>query len=116
MAGDESGKQGFEVAGNVEIVGVASIPLDHRELWTVPRTLLAVAEARPDLVYLLEPGGKKLLHLELGRGAEESAGGDWRTVDVAFGRRSRDPDRRLDFQESALVEERADSLDDLRSP
>ena len=97
----------LKIALDGRVVRVEAIPLHHGELRVVARPLLALAEARADLVNLVNADGEDFLHLELGGGAEEAAR-RLRAEDVQLRRGRGDADGRRHLAKAPRVEERAD--------
>ena len=107
----------LEPIGDVVVVGVGLVELDHRELGVVLRRQALVAEVLAELVDALEAADDAALEVELGRDAQVQ-----RAVQRVVVRRERAreraaverlQDRRLDLDEAVVVEVAAHGGDDL---
>ena len=96
-------------------VGVAPIPLDHRELGIVPTAFLAAPKHRPDLEDGGSAGRQQALHVVLGRGLQEVPVHGAQAVDGRVGDGAPPQHRRLHFEHLARSEEAAHGLEHRRS-
>ena len=65
--GRDAGDQLLAALGDVVVVRVRLVPLEHRELGVVLERHALVAEVLADLVHALEPADDQPLEVELGR-------------------------------------------------
>ncbi len=101
--------------GDVVVVGVGLVELEHRELWVVLRRQPLVAEVLAQLVDALQPADDAALQIQLGRDPQVERSIERVVVGRERTRRGAAVDRlkhrRLDLDEAALVEEAADRRD-----
>ena len=115
----ELGEERLGQLHQVAVVGVRLVELEHRELGVVLGRDALVAEDPADLVDAVEAAHDQPLEVELRRDAQVEVHVERVVVGHERPRRRAAGDRlhhrRLDLEEAARVEERADRLDEPRA-